>query len=80
MAPIELPQALQKARLDQPEDRQVVGAPLGPFHSTLSFRNSTQATVNAPVWRWHILQEQVCGFDTGAVATKRMFPQRQPPS
>jgi hypothetical protein len=80
MAPMELPQTLQKARLDQSEDRQVVGAPPGPIHSTLALGNSTHATVNAPVWRWHILQEQVCGFDTGAVATKRMLPHRQPPS
>ena len=80
MAPIELPHALQKARLDQSEDRQAVGAPPGPTHATRSLGNSTQATVKAPVWRWHSLQEQVCGVDAGAAATKRMCPHRQPPS
>jgi hypothetical protein len=32
------------------------------------------------VCRWHILQEQVCGFDAGPTVRKRMFAQRHPPS
>jgi hypothetical protein len=80
MAPMVLPQSGQKARLDRSDDRQVRGVPPGPVHSTLSRGNSTQATVSAPEWRWHILQEQVWGQLPGPVALNRMLPQRHPPS
>jgi hypothetical protein len=59
IAPIELPQTGQKARLERGEDRHVAGLPPGPIHETLSRGNSTHAAVSAPVCRWHILQEQV---------------------
>ena len=79
MAPSVLPQRGQKARLDQSEERQVAGGPPGPVQATASLGNSTQAAVKAPVWRWHMRQEQVCGFRGGPLASKRMAPHRQPP-
>lgn len=80
IAPTELPQMGQKARLERGEDRHMAGVPPGPIHKTRSRGNSTHAAVSAPVCRWHILQEQVCGFDVGPIARKRMFAQRHPPS
>lgn len=80
IAPTVLPQTGQNARHDFPDDRHVAGAPPAPVHSTAPRGNSTQATVSAPLWRWHILQEQVCGQPGEPVARNRIFPQRQPPS
>jgi hypothetical protein len=41
MAPIELPHTGQKARVDQSEERQVLGMPPDPTHWTLDCGNST---------------------------------------
>ena len=79
MAPSEEPHVLQKARDEISDERQVEGSPEGPIQRTASRGNSTQLAVRLPVWRWHILQEQVCGLAAGASASKRIAPQRQPP-
>ena len=78
-APMVEPHVGQNARLDVPEDRQRAGAPPGPVQRTASLGNSTHATVNAPEWRWHIVQEQVCGNSAGPTASNRMSPHKQPP-
>jgi hypothetical protein len=57
-APRELPHTAQNARLDASDDLNVLGAPPGPVQVTRSRGNSTQVAVKAPLWRWHILQEQ----------------------
>ncbi len=71
MAPRVLPHRAQKARLDQSDDRKVAGGPPWPHQVTASLGNSTQLTVRAPLCRWHILHEQVCGFSAGPTAVKR---------
>ncbi|KFC75598.1 hypothetical protein FG93_00619 [Bosea sp. LC85] len=78
-APMQLPQAGQKARLEWSDERKSDGAPPGPVQVIAPLGNSTQATVNAPVWRWHMVQEHVCGFSAGPLASKRTEPQRHPP-
>lgn len=79
MAPRELPQARQKARLEESEDLKVAGAPAGPVQCTWALGNSTQARVRAPLWRWHNGHEQVWGLLAGPRASKRTWPHRQPP-
>ena len=71
-APSVLPHLEQKARLEKSDDLQVDGAPPGPVHLTFSRGNSTQASVGAPEWRWHMVQEQVCGLQAGPFASKRI--------
>jgi hypothetical protein len=79
IAPSVLPHAGQKDRLEKSDDRNVDGAPPGPVHETSSRANSTQDVVSAPEWRWHILQEHVCGFVGTPTASNRIRPQRHPP-
>lgn len=79
MAPIVLPHFEQKALLEKSEDLYVSGVPPSPIHSTDALGNSTQETVSAPEWRWHILQEQVCGFCGFPVAKNLIFPHKQLP-
>jgi hypothetical protein len=79
MAPIDEPQVGQKAREEMSEERHVAGLPPGLIQRTAWLGNSAQTAVRLPVWRWHILQEQVCGLAAGASASKRIAPQRQPP-
>jgi hypothetical protein len=59
IAPIELPQIAQKARLDTFDDRKVWGLPPVPVHLTFSRENSTQSAVSAPVCCWQKRHEQV---------------------
>lgn len=79
MAPTELPQRGQKALLDVSDERQVVGKPDVPVHSTFSAANSIHTTVGAPVCFLHISQEQLCEL-LGFVASKRIEPHKQPPT
>jgi hypothetical protein len=62
IAPIVLPQLLQKALLDQEEERQVEGLPPGPTHLTFSARNSTQVRVSEPDCLRQFAQEHVWGL------------------
>ena len=78
-APMVEPQVGQNARLDFSEDRHNAGAPPGPVQRTASLGNSTHATVKAPEWRWHIVQEHVWGNSAGPTASNRMLPHKQPP-
>lgn len=80
MAPMVLPQVLQKARLEYEDVRHVEGLPPGPTHSTLCAGNSTQVSVSAPECRRQISHEHVWGLPGSAVARNRMAPQMQPPS
>jgi hypothetical protein len=80
MAPMVLPQVLQKARLEYAEVRHVDGLPPGPTHSTLCAGNSTQVRVSAPECLRQLSHEQVCGFPGWPVTRNRMAPQMQPPS
>lgn len=80
MAPMVLPQVLQKARLEYEDVRHVEGLPPGPTHSTLCAGNSTQVSVRAPECRRQLSHEHVCGLPGSAVARNRMAPQMQPPS
>ena len=59
MAPIVLPQALQKARLEPEDERQMDGFPAGPVHSTAALGNSTQVSVSEPECLRQIAQEQL---------------------
>lgn len=80
MAPRVLPQALQKARLEQEDVRHVEGLPPGPTHSTSLAGNSTQVSVRAPECLRQLSHEHACGLPGSAVARNRMAPQMQPPS
>ena len=59
MAPSELPQAGQKARLEYADERQVAGAPPAPVQRTDWRGNSTQLALGAPVCLRQKSQEQV---------------------
>jgi hypothetical protein len=80
MAPMVLPQELQKARLEYEEERQVEGLPPGPTHSTFCSGNSTHVSVRAPECLRQLSQEQVWGLPGSPVTRNRIEPQRQPPS
>jgi hypothetical protein len=78
-APELLPQRGQNARLEKSEERYSEGFPPAPIHCTTWLGNATHAAVNAPVWRWQIMHEQVCDFSAGPAASKRMAAHGHPP-
>jgi hypothetical protein len=80
IAPMVLPQELQKARLEYEEDRQVEGLPPVPTHSTLCAWNSTHVTVSEPECLRQLSHEHVCGFPGSPVARNLIEPHMQPPS
>jgi len=80
IAPMVLPQTLQKARLEYEEDRQTEGRPPGPTHSTLCAGNSTHVSVSEPECFRQLSQEHVCGLPGSPVTRNRIEPHMQPPS
>ena len=80
IAPMVLPQVLQKARLEYEEDRQIEGLPPGPTHSTFCAENSTHVRVSEPECLRQFSHEHVCGLPGSPVTRNLIEPQMQPPS
>lgn len=80
IAPIVVPQVLQKALLEYEDERHVDGFPPAPVHSTLGAGNSTQESVNEPECLRQLMHEQVWGLPGAPVARNLIAPHKQPPS